>query len=453
MQKEEAEANELPDFQNNDHWLARLFHHAFEGQIYFTPSRKWILFDGKRFVQDSGDTIVGKMGEFLDFEARLGAERGDDKAVLKYLNAAQCDKKIKAALSIAKYYFFDDDSTWDKDPTLFNCNNGTINLATGKLQPHDFRDKITHISPVDFLGEKAPRENIEKFLSELFNDPEMTAMCRRLIGYFLTGLTSEDAIFFMYGTGLNGKSTLCNLLIDMMGDYAAVANIETFLSQKRSSSGPSSDLARLAGSRFVVAGEPGVRSQLDESIIKRLCGGDKLIARFGHAKEFMFEQTFKIAIHYNNAPEIIGADDGTWRRIYPITFPNKFYRNEEFRVALKKELSGLLYIATQGAQEWFQNRLGMPGEVMEKAAEYRRTSDPFGSFIEDECHLDETIKDQSTTLFNAYCEWAKQNNEETISHKRFSMTLQERGFKVKHEESGNVFIGIAKKSHSYQQAF
>jgi len=451
MQNEVDHEGALPDFQDNDHWLARLFYHTFEGKIYYTSSRGWMIFDGKRFTDDPGGTIVGKMGEFLEFESYRSIERNDDKAVQRYLNLAQSDKKIKSALNLSKYYFFDDGNNWDADPTLFNCNNGTINLATGKLQPHDWRDKITRVSPIDYLGENAPRENVEKFLNELFKDPEMISMIRRFIGYCLTGLTNEDAIFFLYGTGLNGKSTLCNLLVETMGDYAVVARIETFLTAHRGASNHSGDLARLAGARFVVAGEPGPRTKIDESIIKSMCGGDKVTARFAYGREFTFDQTFKIALYFNNAPEIEGADDGTWRRIYPITFPNKFTRNDTFKLALKKELSGFLYLAVIGAKEWLNSRLGTPPQVTEDADNYRRISDPFGTFIEEECDINDEYMDSSSTLFGCYDQWAKKNNEEDMSHKQFAMTLKERGFQIKHRREGNYFFGISKKSASYLQ--
>jgi hypothetical protein len=58
---------------------------------------------------------------------------------------------------------------------------------------------------------------------------ELQAYLQRMVGYALTGSTSEHALFFLYGTGANGKSVFVNTLATILGDYAANAPMDTFM--------------------------------------------------------------------------------------------------------------------------------------------------------------------------------------------------------------------------------
>ena len=51
-------------------------------------------------------------------------------------------------------------------------------------------------------------------------DAELQAYLQRMAGYCLTGVTTEHALFFLYGTGANGKSVFANTLTAILGDYA-----------------------------------------------------------------------------------------------------------------------------------------------------------------------------------------------------------------------------------------
>lgn len=72
-----------------------------------------------------------------------------------------------------------------------------------------------------------------------------------MAGYALTGSTREHALFFLYGTGGNGKGVFLNALSYVMGDYSKTAPMETFTESKFDRH--PTDLAMLRGARLVVA--------------------------------------------------------------------------------------------------------------------------------------------------------------------------------------------------------
>src|SRR5262249_34941152 len=105
----------------------------------------------------------------------------------------------------------------DRNPWLFNCPNGTIDLRTGQLLEHRREDFITKLCPTEFHPE-APCPTWERFLGSIFpanperpgdgRDLEVVEFVMRLFGYCLTGDVSEQVLPIFWGVGSNGKTTL-----------------------------------------------------------------------------------------------------------------------------------------------------------------------------------------------------------------------------------------------------
>src|SRR5262249_46246267 len=179
----------------------------------------------------------------------------------------QCDQRIVGLVD-----------QWDADPWLLNTPDGTIDLRTGEMKPHDPADYITKVTGV------APNLEMETPLWDSFlaritaNDAELIAYLQRMSGYCLTGTTLEHALFFLWGKGANGKSTFLNAVIAIPGDYHRGAPIETFTASNQDRH--PTDLAGLRGARVVTAVETEEGRRWAESRIKQLTGGDPVEARF-----------------------------------------------------------------------------------------------------------------------------------------------------------------------------
>src|SRR5206468_7433960 len=88
---------------------------------------------------------------------------------------------------------------FDAQPWLLNVLNGTLDLRTGQLRPHSRTDLLTKCAPVVY--DPAARSAVwERFLHDTTGgDAELMAFLQRAIGYSLTGDTSEEVFFFVYG--------------------------------------------------------------------------------------------------------------------------------------------------------------------------------------------------------------------------------------------------------------
>ena len=86
--------------------------------------------------------------------------------------------------------------------------------------------------------------NFDAFLKDILEtDQSLIDYVQRVIGYRLTGSTSEQCLFILIGNGANGKSTFGNVINKLLGDYSKVASSQTLVA--KGSSSISNDLVDL----------------------------------------------------------------------------------------------------------------------------------------------------------------------------------------------------------------
>ena len=196
----------------------------------------------------------------------------------------------------------------------------------------------------------------------------MTLTCRlfqKAVGDSLTGDMSEQVFFFVYGRGNNGKSTLVNLIRDMLGDYGLHIQTETLLVKQYDNAIPA-DLARLAGARMVTASEANANRHLDEAKIKGMTGGEPITARFMRQNFFQFEPEFKLWFVANDRPRVRGTDEAFWRRVRVIPLTIKIpeaERDPDLPTKLRAEWPGIFAWAVRGCLKWQREGLGQPNVV------------------------------------------------------------------------------------------
>ncbi|MBL8628378.1 MAG: bifunctional DNA primase/polymerase [Rhodospirillaceae bacterium] len=344
----------------------------------------------------------------------------------------------------------------DKDPMLLNTPDGTVDLCSGQLRPHDPADLITKCTAVGPKGGEPKRWM--QFLQEVCNgDLEVVSYLQRAVGYILTGLTQEDALFVFYGPGGNGKGTFMRTLLGILRDYGKTAPLDTFTYTKHTKH--STDIAGLHGARLVVAAETEEGKSFDEQKVKTLTGSDKVSARFLYRDNFEFLPTFKIIISGNNRPHIRNVDDAWRRRLHLVAFnikyadPNKaiegaLVADTSLSATLKNEWPQILQWAITGCLAWQRTGLAPPEAVLEATNDYLEDEDTLGSWIKECCLVGkEATKKKpakASALFESWKAWCQSNNAEWTSIKKFGPRLMRvPGVNRKKENDGNYYTGIA----------
>jgi len=187
------------------------------------------------------------------------------------------------------------------------------------------------------------------------------------VGYSLTADISEQVLFFLYGTGQNGKSTFAECLKHLFGNYMIKATTALY-TLNRHANEPLTEIARLVGKRLVTGSETEEDARLAESRVKDITGGDTLTGRELYCPAFNFLPTHKLWIYGNHRPDVRGNDHGIWRRIKLIPFEVQIPDEEKDPQLLEKflqELPGILNWAIKGCLDWKKNGLGTPSVVTE----------------------------------------------------------------------------------------
>jgi P4 family phage/plasmid primase-like protien len=330
----------------------------------------------------------------------------------------------------------------DADPLLFNIQNGTVDLRTGQLRLHDPLNYITKLAPVYFDPE-ATCPTFLAFLERVLPDPDVRAFVRRAIGYSLTGEMCEQCLFFLYGGGANGKSTLLGVLQALMGDYARQAAPELLVS--RGGDRHPTELADLFGARMVASIEVDEGKRLAETLVKQMTGGDKMKARFMRADFFEWTPTHKLFLAANHRPEIRGTDYAIWRRIHMVPFTvtiPKAERDGRLPAKLLAELPGILNWAIAGCLDWQRNGLGVPQAVRDATEEYRAEQDILADFLAERCVIDPQTWAAASDLYRAYSEWCDAGGTKPLSGTAFGTRLAERGHTTDRRQVGNKRVRV-----------
>jgi putative DNA primase/helicase len=442
-----------PDSLYTDSYNARALVAAHGADMrYCTAWKVWLVWTGTHWQRDKSRLVMRWAKHTIKDLATLMQQMDNEQCgkLMKHITSSLSTSKLKAMVENAESEagMTVEPDTFDRDPWLLNCANGTIDLRTGTLRPASREDYLTRCLSIRY-NPQATCPTWQGFLDRVMGGKQgLVAFLHRAIGYSLTGSTIEQCLFILHGPTKTGKSTFLSRLLALLGTYGTTADMESFMHKDRPEI--RADLADLAGARVVCAVEAQEGKRLNENLIKQLTGGvDQVKARFLFEDYFTFTPQFKVFLGTNHKPVIKDNDQAIWERIRLVPFVVQIppgERKKDFDAELHQEIEGILAWAVQGCLDW--QRLGdlkPPPEVVNATKEYQEESDIIGRFIADKCVKLTQAEARASALWNAYKDWCEHHGETWVKQTAFGRKLTEEGF-GKRESHGIIYTGIGLRS-------
>ncbi|XZE35815.1 phage/plasmid primase, P4 family [Pirellulaceae bacterium SH501] len=422
-----------------------------QAKLRYVPSwKKWLAWDGKRWKVDVDQSRTTRLARRLvrNYWDRLQAIQTErqQKEWADFCRWANRKTTIENVVSLARC---DGRTTIDHEQLnqnsyYLNLQNGTLDLSTWEFRDHRQTDSITQIANVAY-DPKAQCPKWRAFIDLIFgSDEEAKRYIQALLGYSCSGDVGEHILPICYGSGANGKSTLWNAIVELLGDYAMLAPSKLLLGTTNEHD---TVIASLYQRRLVAISEPDEGSKLREARVKELTGDEQITARRMREDYWSFRRTHKFWLSTNHLPQINGTDEGIWRRIKLIPFRVDLRQVTEpipdyHKLLVRDEGPGILNWLLEGFKDWRSNGFIEPRSVINETMSYRGKSDEIGRFIDDCCNVAPELVVVSSDLYHAYRQWGGEQ-----SQTRFSTAMQARFVCVKRTfgrlRNKRVFEGIS----------
>lgn len=427
-----------------DQRIKYYFANIYSSLVQYVPGIGWHYWDGRRWCTNLAGglhVLIDQMQRHL-MEAALSIADEEErmkrrKALLGLEMHSRQITVIQACQTVPA--LITESPALDKDVMLFNTMAGTVDLHTGNIRQHDPADMITRVSTIEYDAAATCPVFMGFITWAMCGDTAVVEYLQRFVGYCLTGKTTEQKLVFMYGLGKNGKTTLINVIQELLGDYSSNADTTLIMKSNNGSDGNRlSMLAGIRGARAVTLSEVNDGQQLDAAAIKSFTGGDAITCRHLYEGFFSYTPQAKLIGFGNYNPHVRDTDHGIWRRIDLVPFratcadedtdgdlPNK----------LRAELPGILAWAVRGCLDWQRIGLAAPDAIRSATNEYRQAEDIFASWLGECCGVSPHRTAVSTPLLESFKEFS---GWRSTSHKKFGNMLTGHGFKNR-KSNGKVY--------------
>lgn len=428
---------------------------------YCEKFKTWYYWDGhiwkaseseifNRCIETIRSINIGELLIGIDDEA-------EQKKIANFVRKSENTNNIYAMMDAASKikFLIIEPEDFDRNRYLINCRNGVYDLEHGTFTGHEnslckgqFHTKMINAS----YDKNAPEpKKFKEFLYQITEDKDKYEYLIRWLGYCLCGDTGEHKVFYWLGEGANGKSTLQEIILALMNDYALTVRPDVFLYDQYGR-GDKFGTSDLPGIRAVFTSEVAKGARLNEPLIKTITGDGRLQAEKKFKDAFSFEPQCKITFLTNYMPEM-KVLSATIRRTKIVPFTYRV-SEDQIKTGLAKEiiateLPGILNVLIEGFSTYKVKGLKESYEpecVKEAVSDYFSELDPLEAFINQYCIKKLTAKALCDQFRNQYCKWLESKNRyASIEKATLTNALKEK--KIMQTRSGNAryYTGIALK--------
>lgn len=431
-----------PHYSSEYHWnemsMADLFADCYKHNTLYCPEMKsWYTYDGSIWVVDTGSVIAtDRLKEFVKllniYACELSSDEVDVAKYQKFVSSLSDrrarDRILKDAQSEACVYL----DQFDKNPYLINCENGTYDLEHDTFHLHTPTDYLTlktkcvYVVPTARSNYKCDR--FFQFLDEITkNDKQKLDYLHRALGYSLVGVLPEECMFFAWGkTTRNGKGTLYESIVNLLGDYGGVADSKLICSSNANQSANAANpaLCALRGKRLVIMSETDERDTIDSKIVKSYTGNDTISTRNLYGSQFTMRLQCTFWLMCNHLPKVNDHTIFDSDRAKVITFDRHFDENTRDTTLKKQfatdEAKAVIFMwLIEGYKKYLKEKLTEPECVKQAIKKYEVKDDFVKAFISECCTENETDEVSKQTIYESFENWRIKGDYPIIHKQNF----------------------------------
>lgn len=423
--------------------VALAIKHRYTGHFKFCHVYgHWLVWNGKYWEENKTGLIHFSIREM----ARLANSQGKPSlSTANFASGVEIFCKNDPVFSVRGDEF-------DGDNYLLNTPIGTYDLRRDLMRCHDQSDlltKMTLVAPTKDGGER-----FRQFLEEVTgNDSELIHFLKISLGSLLSGAIESHYLILWIGQGRNGKNTLGDLIMWILGAYARKIPSTTLMASKHERH--PTELASLKGIRLAVSSEISDGAFWNEARINELTGDSLISARYMGGDPFEFPRTHKHLIYGNNRPQLRSVGDSTKARLILVPFKQSFIGREDplLTEKLKKEAGYILNWLIEGHALWIGNNRKLPicAAVDAEKADYFLSQSTIDNWVAERCKCierDERTNKQiepASALYESYTRWKNQRGEMPVSQQRWGETMAT-SFQKERMSKGIFYRGIRLKT-------
>jgi len=423
----------LTSFSADDQGNAEAVYHLFGKYITFNDAYGWLIWNKTHFspsIQRINALIVKTLR--LRANAARHMERKDIAEISKSMAG-----RIAACRTLLETLAYVEVEKFDNEPDLINTKSGIVHLRTKKIIPHDPTYRFTWCTSVGYTpnADMTPWLN---FLQDTVESLEMVNYLKQSFGYSITGHTSEEIMFYIYGPPRSGKGTVCETILSIFPRPITIEVDFNSFTAKRENDSQNFDLAPLKAARIVFASESNKYQSLNPAKIKQLTGGNLIHCAFKHRDFFTYRPQYIVWLSSNHEVNGDPDDDALWGRIKVVNFPNSKLGNEDkslkYRMQSPEILEGVLAWLVDGASEWYQlegKGLETPETVKQLTQQQRDAQDSVGLWLDECCELKEGEWTENSKVRTSYETWCQENGYEPKKAKGLSQSLAAHGLSIR----------------------
>ena len=429
---------------------------TFKSWLHYT-GKKWEPFTRAEMLQYAKKTIdsikAAILSEMKTTEG--GSERMKELTALLPRVITQYDRRPLADIvGTAEGIKPCEATIFDTEPMFLNCDNGVLDLKTGKLSPHKPAQMLMKNTGVVYTGQYHSSLWSDT-MAAILPDPATREYMQKALGYALSGSVKRHECYFLKGDGGNGKGIVLETVAAVMGDYATTITIDTLLTSrenKNKGAGATPQIAKLKGIRLAICSESELDRTFNAATLKNLTGGDQLTGRMLYQNLIEFKPTHKIFFSSNYSPMLKDSNDkGVRRRLVIIPFDVTFSKeagNLDLdlgeKLATKENHEDVLTWLVEGWQKYQREGLNPSPRMKREMINYYESNDYIGDFLLDHCDLGGGRKILRSALYGAFRQvYFNECGQYPMSARAFYQIIEKRpGISQKREKVGRYLMGI-----------